>query len=270
MNSQGIELYNVQDEGNLTQMTISGPIKNMLNSEMVVLLVVEAKKVIYLWKGGNAKVRRKFIAARVSQDLRGQKGLMFKVESIDHGDEPPDFINIIGGEVSMEDVPATEYKELPTIPTTAPLASNSSPTPSSNLLTEPTITHVAPATQAPTKDQVQIQDDKVQIQDKIEEAVKAIIDKIKKIPPPSPYIREIVFIGPYAFNIVEIKRVTFGTEQIEQRWELTSPPEGEFLAKGYTPRAIIRSGKVLAVELLKGGSEEVSADTQIQIFKIKY
>ncbi len=84
------------------------------------------------------------------------------------------------------------------------------------------------------------------------------------------YHLEVVFIGPYAFSIVETKKAGFGDAQVERRWERASPPEGQFLAQDYTPRAIIRSGKVLAVELLKGGAGGASADAQIPIFKIKY
>ena len=131
------------------------------------------------------------------------------------------------------------------------------------MITQPQITPPAPAPAAPGAGQVQVPDG-------IEPGVRAIINELDKLPPAPPLVREIVFIGPYAFSIAETKKAMFGEEQIERRWELASPPEGQFLAKGYTPRAIIRSGKVLAVELLKGESGEASGDTQIQIFKIKY
>ncbi|MHA1649283.1 MAG: hypothetical protein ACTSYB_03735 [Candidatus Helarchaeota archaeon] len=259
MSSQGIELYNVTDDGELEQLAISGPIKDVLKSDMVVLLVDEAKKIIYLWKGSNAKVRRKFIAARVSQDLRGKKGLNFKVESIDHGDEPSTFIQIIGGAVPMDTAPSMETAAMPS---PSPPMSSSPPAQSSAPLIEPTPISAAPAPSAPSGEQIQVPEN-------IEASVKAIIYEIEKLPPPAPYHREIVFIGPYAFSIVETKKAMFGQEQIERRWELASPPEGQFLAQDYTPRAIIRSGKVLAVELLKGGAT-TSSSAQVPIYKIKY
>jgi hypothetical protein len=113
----------------------------------------------------------------------------------------------------------------------------------------------------------------VQVPGNVEAGVKAIINEIEKHQPPAPYQRELVIIGPYAFSVTETKKAAFGQEQIEHRWELASPPEGQFLAQGYTPRTIIQSGKVLAVELLKGGAGEASAaapDTPITVFKIKY
>ncbi|HUY00492.1 MAG TPA: hypothetical protein VMV49_13110 [Candidatus Deferrimicrobium sp.] len=260
---QGISLYNVTDEGELTELAISGPIKDLLNSEMVVLLVLDAQKMIYLWKGVNARVRRKFIAARVSQDLRGQKGLSFKVDSIDQGDEPNEFIQAVGGPIPMDTVP--ELSSMEAAPATAPAFATSQPSYSPQIMEPAPMPSVAIS--QPTGG-VQ-----VQLPGNIEEGVKAIINEIEKHPPPSPYQRELVFIGPYAFSIAETRKTAFGDEHTQRRWELASPPEGQFLAKGYTPRAIIKSGKVLAVELLKGGEADAAGagpDTPIEIFKIKF
>lgn len=279
MASEDIELYNVTDEGELIKVAITGQIKDMLNSEMVVLLVVDHQKMIYLWKGSNAKVRRKFIAARVSQDLRGQKGLNFKVDSIDQGDEPSGFIQVVGGPITATG-PSPAAGPAPAMPGPAPAMPGPPPAappqyapppapaapPTPAIISQPVIAPPPTAPQAPTPGQSLVPDN-------IEPGVKAIINEIEKMPPPAPYYREIVFIGPYAFSIVETKKAMFGQEQIERKWELASPPEGQFLAQGYTPRAIIRSGKVLAVELLKGGDTGgagASADTPIQIFKIKF
>ncbi len=280
-----IEIYNVKDEGDLEQLAISGPIKDMLNSEMVILLVIDAKKIIYLWKGVNAKVRRKFIAARVSQDLRGQKGLNFKVESIDQGDEPQDFISAIGGPVVMDTAPAMAPAPgavaapafgAPTTPTFGTPPPSMQPTiqpPGQPIIqppAQPAIISSGPAILSPEPITQTVGGIQLQLPNNIEESVKIIISELEKRPPPPPYTREIVFIGPYAFSIVETKKAAFGQEQIEHRWELASPPEGQFIAEEYTPRAIIQSGKILAVELMKGGAPGASSDAQIPIFKIKY
>lgn len=273
MNAPAIELYDVIDEGELNPLTITGPIKDMLNSQMVVLLVDAAKKMIYLWKGSSAKVRKKFIAARVSQDLRGQKGLAFKVVSIDQSDEPQAFIQLVGGPIPMDSSPdpfpsgvaAPAGGMLPTTtvgpppPPPAQPQQTVSPPPQ-----QPTIMTAAPISQ-PGGAQVQVPGN-------IEEGVKNIIYEIEKRPPPAPYTRELVFIGPYAFSIAETKKTAFGQEQVERRWEVASPPEGQFIAKGYIPRAIVQSGKVLAIEFMKGGEAGGggSSDAQIQVFTIKY
>ncbi len=277
-----IELYNVNDEGELEQLAISGLVKDMLNSEMVVLLVDDPQKAIYLWKGSNARVRKKFIAARLSQDLRGKKGLSYKVDSIDHGSEPPAFINLVGGPISMSEAPSTEAIAPPVTKKTEPSPASpvaikppspkevaiKPPSPKGVMIKPPSPT-IRPPPEEPSIDfseeptilspspSISTQSG-IQTPPGIEDGVKAIINEIEKLPPPPPYTREIVFIGPYAFTVAE------------RKYEIASPPEGQFLAKGYVPRAIIRSGKVLAVELLKGGPSEAAADTQIQTFKIKF
>ena len=283
MNAPAIELYNVIDEGELTQLPITGPIKDMLNSEMVVLLVDEATKRIYLWKGAKARVRRKFIAARVSQDLRGKKGLSFKVESIDQGDEPAKFIQIIGGPVAVA-VAAAAPQAAPAggmastqAPVMQPQQFQAAPTIQAQPTIQPQQFQAAPTIQTQPAPTIQAQPvtvaaapGEISVPPNIEEGVKAIIYEIEKRPPPPPYNRELVFIGPYAFSIAETKKSSFGQEQVERRWELAAPPEGQFIAQGYTPRAIIQGGKVLAVELMKGGEGGASPDTQIVFFKIKY
>ena len=128
--SQVPSYYNVQDDGELIETPVSGLLKDILTPEMVVLVVQDITKKIWLWKGSNAKVRKKFIAARKSQDLRGEKGLTYKVESIDHGDEPEEFIKLIGGPVAASSpevieeissfVPTNDVPATPTPPAQPP------------------------------------------------------------------------------------------------------------------------------------------------------
>ncbi|MHA1378727.1 MAG: hypothetical protein ACTSRG_10130 [Candidatus Helarchaeota archaeon] len=291
-----IQVHNVLDEGDLEQLTISGPIKDLLNSEMVVLVVDEAKKKIYIWKGENARVRRKFIAARKSQDLRGSLGLTYKVDSIDQGSEPNEFINLIGGPVASApeiaefiptDQPATPQLTSQPItpqPATFQPVEPSQPTPTP--VQQPTIVQPPPQTSPPVQPKPQIVQPaatttttapvstgvSTSIQAlPVEDSVKQIISIVdaKSIPP--NYEREIVVIGPYVFSIVESKKTFIGQEKIERKWELFSDlPEGDFLAKDYTARMIVNEGRIMAVELLKSSTEQALSGTQIESFKIKY
>jgi len=285
MSGSDITIYSVLDEGELETIPITGQIKDLLTSEMVVLLVIDSEHVIYLWKGSNARVRRKFIAARVSQDLRGQKGLNYRVESIDHGDEPQEFIRVCGGPIpkeggseaapAAEPTPAPRAAAAPKVGAAPKAAAAPKATPQISPPPQQTAASIissAPSISAPSASQT-VGGIQIQVPGNVEAGVKAIINEIEKHQPPAPYQRELVIIGPYAFSVTETKRSAFGQEQIEHRWELASPPEGQFLAQGYTPRTIIQSGKVLAVELLKGGPGEAAAaapETPIQVFKIKY
>ncbi|MFX0135889.1 MAG: hypothetical protein ACFFDN_19765 [Candidatus Hodarchaeota archaeon] len=298
-----VQLHNVLDEGDLEQVPISGPINVLLKPNMVVLVVDEIKKKIYIWKGENARVRRKFIAARKSQDLRGQLGLTYKVDSIDQGSEPAEFINIIGGPVptapQIEEFIPTEQPATPQ-PTPQP-SLPPQPTPQPSLPPQPTpqptiiqptqpvqpppqpeivqpvpaiepapIIQPAPTTQpeAPPADVVVstgIQS--LPVEDSVKQII-AIIDQ-KSIPP--NYEREIVVIGPYVFSMVESKKTFLGQEKIERKWEIFSDlPEGDFLAKDYTARMIVNEGRIMAVELLKSSVEQALSAAEVEAYKIKF
>ena len=87
-----MEIYNVETSGELTKITTK--LSNVLSTDKVLLIVREDTKTIYLWKGLHSPVSKKFIGARCGQQLRGEKGLLFKVIPIDEGEEPPEFEEI--------------------------------------------------------------------------------------------------------------------------------------------------------------------------------
>ncbi|MHA1798587.1 MAG: hypothetical protein ACTSVY_09085 [Candidatus Helarchaeota archaeon] len=289
--------YNVQDDGEYVEVPVSGLLKDVLKPEMVVLIVNDISKKIWLWKGSNAKVRKKFIAARKSQDLRGERGLTYKVESIDQGDEPQEFIDLIGGPVAssshdvVEEISSFVPTNTPPTPKPAP-----TPTPSPAPSFQPAYTPppqqttppqpvqppqpsqlveipkpasppqqpVAPSSEAQPQMNASIQNLNV------EESVKKILARIQELKVPAAYERELICIGPYVFSQIESKSSFLGKETIEHKFELmTSLPEGEFLANNYVPRLFINEGRVMGIELLKTG-EDISPGTQLESFKIRF
>ncbi|MHC1591621.1 MAG: actin depolymerization factor/cofilin- and gelsolin-like domain-containing protein [Candidatus Helarchaeales archaeon] len=276
---EDVSLYNIRDDGEYEQMPITGQIKDMLNSKMVALIVSDRHKKIWLWKGTQASVRKKFIGARKSQDLRGERGLSYKVESIDHGSEPQDFISVIGGVVPAAPEPAEDIQEFipggaASIPEPAAAApaqklppsppSFASPQPQP----QPQPARAAPST-PPQPAAATYIDPQIQSLN-VEESVKKILARVQQYPiPEGGYTRELICIGPYVFSQIEQKKAFLGNEQIKYAFELMeSLPEGEFLAKGYIPRLIINEGRILAIELLK--TPEMDDSTSITAFKIKY
>ncbi|NHI91900.1 MAG: hypothetical protein EAX96_05315 [Candidatus Lokiarchaeota archaeon] len=306
--SQVSSYYDVKDDGELIETPVSGLLKDILTPEMVVLVVNDITKKIWLWKGSNAKVRKKFIAARKSQDLRGEKGLSYKVESIDHGDEPDEFIQMIGGPVAasapevieelnsfVQDQPASTKPPKPVQP--AQLAPSFqpaySPPPPNN---EPAPFHppapvqpssfieipkpIQPTIPSPEKPSVQesipqqtvtSSDINASIQSlNVEESVKKILVRIQALQVPAAFQRELICIGPYVFSQIESKKSFLGKETVEYKFELMSDlPEGEFLANNYIPRLLINEGRVMGIELLKTG-EDISPGTQLEAFKIRF
>lgn len=86
--------------------------KKTLLPEQVVLIVDEDLRRIYIWKGAQSSVRKKFIASRVASELQNQLANASnfhrcKVVSVDQGDEPIEFLQAFGFK-SMEVDSTTE------------------------------------------------------------------------------------------------------------------------------------------------------------------
>lgn len=100
-----MEIWNIERSGEITP--LSSKLSEVLTTERVLLIVIDQTKTIYLWKGINSPVAKKFIGARCGQQLRGEKGLLYKVIPIDEGEEPSDF----------EDIKDLEPSKVPTTTT---------------------------------------------------------------------------------------------------------------------------------------------------------
>ena len=90
-----MEIYNVTQSGETNFLT-APTLKDALIADRVLIIVADELKVIYLWKGKESSVRKKFIGARLAQAVRGDRGLMYKVEPVDQEEEPPALLNILG------------------------------------------------------------------------------------------------------------------------------------------------------------------------------
>jgi len=82
-----MEIYNVTESGETVFLT-TPTLKDALIGERVLIIVVDDLKTIFLWKGNDSSVRKKFIGARIAQAVRGERGLLYKVEPTDQGEEP--------------------------------------------------------------------------------------------------------------------------------------------------------------------------------------
>ncbi len=71
--------------------------QNILNPHQVLVIVKEDIRRIYIWKGVNSHVRKKFIASRIAAELQSDLVVnghfhRCKIISVDQGDEPNDFL----------------------------------------------------------------------------------------------------------------------------------------------------------------------------------
>ena len=85
-----------------------------------------------------------------------------------------------------------------------------------------------------------------------------MIAALEETAPPDGYQRELLIVYNVLYTVVEHRRVVFGQETVERKFEkVKDPPEGTFMAEGFIPRVIVKDGKVLGIELLKGTPDAI-------------
>ncbi|MHA1939922.1 MAG: hypothetical protein ACW97O_17085, partial [Candidatus Thorarchaeota archaeon] len=88
--------------------------------------------------------------------------------------------------------------------------------------------------------------------------ISAMIEELQTTDPPEGYQRELLIVYNELFTVAEHKIAVFGQEKIERKFEkVRDPPEGTFMAEGFIPRVIVKDGRVLGIELLKGTPEAI-------------
>lgn len=259
--------YEVLEDGTLNEVEIS---KDDLESTMVVCVVDDETKSIYLWKGTQAGIRRKFIGARVATNLRTEYGFHFKVRPLDEGEEPPTFFTALDGSTAAERILKPGEKAPPPKPPTAKAetASSSPPPPKPRPVdsTPETATSAAPPPSPPTqptsKPTTTAPSARPQPAASSSQAlsgeIQAMIKDLETVDPPEGYERELLIVYNELFTVAEHKIAVFGQEKIERKFEkVKDPPEGTFMAEGFIPRVIVKDGKVLGIELLKGTPDAI-------------
>ena len=97
--------------------------KQVLDPNQVLVIVKENLRRIFIWKGVNSHVRKKFIASRIAADLQNDLVVnghfhRCKIISVDQGDEPKEFMrafNLKVGEVpELLERDTKEFKDLHT------------------------------------------------------------------------------------------------------------------------------------------------------------
>ncbi len=88
--------------------------------------------------------------------------------------------------------------------------------------------------------------------------IREMIEELETIDPPEGYERELLIVYNELFTIAERRFKVFGQERVERKFErVKEPPEGTFMAEGFIPRVIVKDGRVLGIELLRGTPDAI-------------
>ncbi len=268
--SELVKKWTVNDDGTLTETSVSsmGDLKN----DSVYIIVDERKRKIFIWKGEQAPVRRKFISAKTAQQMRQEQyGMVYRIDSLDPGIEGKDFLSIFGATPAAtqpESAPqrASEVISRPT-PKGAPAAkpvdrpkpapvrtSTPKPAPSPATYSKPIVhsTPTAAPTQAPKPRIVKETDFVVtrQVDATPATPLGEVTDKLKEIEIPSNLEREIVIIGNTVYSVIKEHLQLFSKDVVKLE-PMDDLPAGLFPASQYQVRLFIEKGRVQFVEMLR-------------------
>ncbi|MHA1903224.1 MAG: hypothetical protein ACXADL_01445 [Candidatus Thorarchaeota archaeon] len=262
--------YEVEEDGTLQEVELT---KEDLSSTKVVCVVDDETKSIYLWKGTQAGVRRKFIGARVATNLRTEYGFQFKVRPLDEGEEPPTFFTALNGATAAVRVMKPGDKAPPPRPpkpkTTTPEPSSALPpsTPAETPAAKPAevtrpppkqVTPSIPTSKPATRPSVPTPSRAPAAAVPVSSEIQGMIAELEQHEPPEGYQRELLIVYNELFTVAEHKIAVFGQEKVERKFEkVRDPPEGTFMAEGFIPRVIVKDGRVLGIELLKGTPDAI-------------
>jgi hypothetical protein len=239
--------------------------QNVLDSNQVLVIVKEDLRRIFIWKGVNSHVRKKFISSRVAAEL--QKDLVTKAHfhrckiiSVDQGDEPEEFMRAFG--LTAVEVPkfiereSEEFRQIhaTTIKEVAKMSEKevhtwSGPPPT---LEDEGLPQVIPKKQFALP-KIPATPIASTISPKVNN--KHIIEKIVNNEVPPNFKRQNLILGTFQLYGATVKKANvFGEEVEDTVWDpVNSIPEGPIELTERTIRLYTNgsSGKIEGIEILQ-------------------
>ncbi|MHA1744545.1 MAG: hypothetical protein ACTSWW_01010 [Promethearchaeota archaeon] len=256
-----MQIFQVQGNGEIHEiLSTEKPIKDLLESKECYILCDDDVRIVYLWKGNEARVRSKFIGARMLQDVRSQVGLNYSSISMDEDEilpgEYPEYQNAIQG--ARTDGFAREIRdEGEEVKFQVGGGPGGKPRKHSQFKKSTfnsKIQQTGPIYQGGTEHNAYISEQEKRNNSPAysEAQLEKIISVLDENGIPAGYMRELVIIGDKSYSVTEKVQTIFGVKSIEIKLEpVDSLPEGVFFAEGYVPRVLVQNRTVVAIEFLK-------------------
>lgn len=249
--------------------------QNVLDSNQVLVIVKEDLRRIFIWKGVNSHVRKKFIASRIAAELQNDLVVnahfhRCKIISVDQGDEPDEFMKAFG--LTTIEVPkfierdSEEFKQIhaTTIKEVAEISDKevhqwAGPPPTLDGVAEPpVIVKKAGEELFSAPKQITIPESltthtPTPLSPKINN--KHLIEKIVNNEIPTNFKRQNLILGTFQLYGAAVKTTkVFGEEVEETEWEpVSSIPKGPIELTDRTIRLYTNgnTGKIEGIEILQ-------------------
>lgn len=236
--------------------------RNVLHSKQVAIIIKNKLRRMFIWKGYESSVRKKFIASRVAVELQSEliATVHFhrcKIVSVDQGEEPQEFLDVFGFD-GLEILNAEEFQqpeeylddfgfEEQEIIKTEEIrhSQNRQLDRKQNITQTQEITRSKPSSLR-LKTHSNLDNEK---------QLKVLLDKIIQTPVPKNSTRKNILVGNNLLYGETIKRLEVFGEKIEEReWEpVSNLPKEMFELEGHKLRFHFNNetGKIEAVEILE-------------------
>jgi hypothetical protein len=267
----GLESTGEKVNLNLTEKEFSAENgQNVLDSNQVLVIVKEDLRRIYIWKGVNSHVRKKFISSRIATEL--QNDLVnkahfhrCKIISVDQGDEPDEFMKAFGFTAveapKFIDRDSDEFKQIhaTTIREVAEISDKAihtwnGPPPTLDGIAEPLVFR-AKVDKKISSEPKEHSVTPISTLDTTPANNKHLIEKIVNNEVPANFKRQNLLLGTFQLYGAAVKTTkVFGEEIEDTKWEpVSSIPKGPIELTDRTIRLYTNtsSGKIEGIEILQ-------------------
>lgn len=273
---EDLEYFIVDGEGGMTQSDTFDK-----DPTQVYIIVEHKARVVFLWKGEQAKIRLKFIGSRAMGDKRKEVGFHYKIDVNDQGDESRLYKKVMGDEVTEDtrgvqtgfvdnveagvpsyaeaaaaqgiDVSDDEIRETSGSGGPAGISSMGGlgVKPQKSILAAMDEDGEVAAPAKATKAQTKASRAKV-VSHIHEDSMSEAKEMLSELGKPKGFEREMVVVNNRVYRSKGDEEVNFE--------DLENPLDGLFMVESYTPRLVCENGRVIAIELLKRTSEEIGEE----------
>lgn len=91
---KGFDVFRIDDNTEQFLRLDFGELKEILDSNQIMIIVNHLDKLVWIWQGKNSNIRMKVIATQEAPKIRDMYGIDYKISAVDEGIETEKFKSI--------------------------------------------------------------------------------------------------------------------------------------------------------------------------------